>query len=482
MRILNVVTGLLRKITTACSQSKVVNALCVGSFRGLMLRCIGAANSALITAMKATRLEGCSATTAISQWGTLRLQKSLSLRQNISDFTLDRIVEIFESGKEEVFDIQVDRTENFIANGLVSHNTRWHDEDPAGKLETEMNELVQEAQLELLENIEYDMTPEEAERVYVDKLEEIDHWEIVSYPAVAEEGDEWLNEDFTVSALPLSDGAKLLRKKGEALHPARYNEKRLRRIYNSYRKSGQMRYWHALYQQKPVPDEGVFFTRSMLRTKDMNRLSEIRGKFPIITAWDLAVGVKQENDYSVKATGYIDYEGSLNVVDVLRGRWESDDLAKLIVSEYSKERPDQLGIEKGPTEVAVMPLVRKEVKKYNAKLPKDHKKIAPAFREGKEALVPITDKRIRARPLQGMMQGGTMYFLREASWFEIVKFELLRFDRGKFDDIVDALAWLARIALSTHTPVPKRQKAMKSWRDKLSTYIRDGNLRSYMAA
>lgn len=33
-----------------------------------------------------------------------------------------------------MFDVQIDRTENFIANGLVSHNTRWHQDDLVGRL------------------------------------------------------------------------------------------------------------------------------------------------------------------------------------------------------------------------------------------------------------------------------------------------------------------------------------------------------------
>src|SRR6185312_7122864 len=50
------------------------------------------------------------------------------------EITTDEIVSITPFGYEEVFDLQIDRTENFIANGLVSHNTRWHEDDLAGRL------------------------------------------------------------------------------------------------------------------------------------------------------------------------------------------------------------------------------------------------------------------------------------------------------------------------------------------------------------
>ena len=37
-----------------------------------------------------------------------------------------------------MFDIQVGDTENFIANGVVSHNTRWHTDDLTGRLIRDM--------------------------------------------------------------------------------------------------------------------------------------------------------------------------------------------------------------------------------------------------------------------------------------------------------------------------------------------------------
>ena len=49
------------------------------------------------------------------------------------EITRDTVAEIVEGGVEDVFDIEVERTANFIANGLVSHNTRWHEDDLAGR-------------------------------------------------------------------------------------------------------------------------------------------------------------------------------------------------------------------------------------------------------------------------------------------------------------------------------------------------------------
>lgn len=94
----------------------------------------GAGNSASITITKPGVCEDSSATIATSLSATPSPKPPHALWSNTSDFTTERIASIEPAGVAEVFDIQVAHTENFIANGLVSHNTRWHHDDLAGRL------------------------------------------------------------------------------------------------------------------------------------------------------------------------------------------------------------------------------------------------------------------------------------------------------------------------------------------------------------
>lgn len=87
--------------------------------------------------------------------------------------------------------------------GIVVMATRWHDDDLTGRL------------LQAMEDGSGD------------------EWEIVSYPAIAEEDE-------------------LHRRAGEALHPARFDLKRLLPIKAAI----GSREWEALYQQRPVPATG----------------------------------------------------------------------------------------------------------------------------------------------------------------------------------------------------------------------------------
>jgi predicted phage terminase large subunit-like protein len=100
---------------------------------------IGAENFVSTTATTQAKSEGFFVTTATSLSDTGSGPKSLKAQPDTSVFTLDQIVEIVQDGEEEVFDVEIDRTENFIANGVVSHNTRWSKLDLTGQLVSSMS-------------------------------------------------------------------------------------------------------------------------------------------------------------------------------------------------------------------------------------------------------------------------------------------------------------------------------------------------------
>lgn len=127
-------TGSTSKATACSSRNRADGVLSVGNRPEPMSALIGVASSASITTTRRGRCEDCSATIATSSSGTERHKASFSGPLGIYEIAPDEIVEIAPAGCEDVFDIQVDRTENFIANGLVSHNTRWHERDLAGWL------------------------------------------------------------------------------------------------------------------------------------------------------------------------------------------------------------------------------------------------------------------------------------------------------------------------------------------------------------
>ncbi len=298
--------------------------------------------------------------------------------------------------------------------GVLVILTRWHDDDLAGRLLKAGSEGG-------------------------------DEWEVVRYPAIAEEDEEF-------------------RKAGEALHPDRYSEEALRRI----EKAVGPRDWSALYQQNPVADDGQYFTRSMIQYFDPEQVDQQAMRY--YCAWDLAIGKNDRNDYSVGLVVGIDEHDHMYVMDCVRGRFDGFELVERILDLYEQWKPSIIGIEKGHIEMALGPFLEKRVRERGL--------FEAYFKDLKTGR---RDKEARARAIQGRMQQGMVHFPREAPFTGPLIAEMLRFPNGMHDDQVDALAWIGLMMteFSTYrTPVVHTP----SWRDKLLTLARGPRLKSAMSA
>ena len=169
------------------------------------------------------------------------------------------------------------------------------------------------------------------------------------------------------------------------------------------------------------------------------------------------MGEKQQNDYTVGTVLGLDYQGQIHVVDMIRMKANIHKVAEAVVAQY-KKYPSilEIGIEKGQLELSLMPQLNKLLKK---------EKIYPTFNH---ELRPITDKWVRARPLQGRMQMGMLLFPHNQAWTENAVNELLRFPGGIHDDIVDSLAWGVRMIGGRKEPPSPTHKNTKSWKDRLN--------------
>jgi predicted phage terminase large subunit-like protein len=293
---------------------------------------------------------------------------------------------------------------------------------------------------------------------------EADQFEVVKYPALAEQYEfrdkntlkiERVSEaePELLSSLQASEDLELLRKPGEALHTARYDADALKRI----RAVQDVRIWSALYQQNPVPDEGMYFKQDWLKVQ-----ATIPDPYQayIYTAWDFAIGEKQTNDYTVGCTLLRDANDVLYLLDMTRARIDTFDIVEAILDTYVRwgHQPGSqyfLGFEDGQIWKSLAPVLRRRMVERGT---------YPAF----EVLKPLTDKQVRARPLQGRMQQGMLVLPEGAPWRKDVEHELLRFPAGKHDDIVDSLAWAVRLTLGHGPPQRRVVQGTKGWKDKLS--------------
>lgn len=429
----NTGTGSLGQITTQCTHAKTELVLFAKALLKLAIHLgIGKTNSPSIIATKPEGCEASCATIATPESDILLMSQWHLPPLSISDFTLDEIVSIQPDGVEEVFDVQVEGTENFIANGLVSHNTWWNEDDWAGRIQQVM------------------------------ATGDGDKFEIVKYPAINDQGDEYVLPDNTIEQLPPGttppEGSRLTRKMNSALHPERYTLEMLLRRKANYYALGQQRWWAALYQQNPAPEEGAFFTKDMFieYTHPPRREGLV-----VYQAWDFAITEKQKSDWTVCITGMVDEYDTLYIMDVWRFKTEDGvELGTAIMSHARTWKANLIAVEDGQ--------IWKSIKANFMKACEDAR-----FYPAHEVIVPLTDKRTRAQPARGRMQQKKIQFPSRQPWYQELRTEMLRFEAGgRHDDQVDALAHLVRLVTTKAAPPPsRRSQPVKSWKDKLNALI-----------
>ena len=329
--------------------------------------------------------------------------------------------------------------------GVLVIQTWWNDDDLAGRLQQAMALIGKEG-----------------------APEGIDDFEIIKYPALSQQYEYRddvdpanpgpiirTDEPIDVVNPPLgySKHLTLLRPKDFCLHEDRYPTEALKRI----RANLQPRIWSALYQQNPVPDEGMYFRKEYFRYQ--RQLPSPAG-LRIYTAWDFAIGEKQANDWTVGATIMQDELDQLYVLEIFRMKGDSFQIVEAMLDVATRwgSTPGTgylIGAEDGQIWRAIEPLFKKRMVERRQYLPY-------------EVLRPMTDKMARARPLQGRMQQGRVIFPEEAAWRAQAEQELLRFPAGVHDDVVDALAWAVQLCMGKEPPQAYTPPPLKSWRDKLS--------------
>lgn len=289
----------------AASVLSVVSRL-VQKTRGLT----GTTNSAWTIVTTPSECERFFATTATLRSGTQKPKESLWRLQNTYELTLDVIAEIADAGHEEVFDIQVEHTENFIANGLVSHNTRWHLDDLTGRLVRDMAQN-----------------------------EGSDQYDVVEFPAILE----------------IPDGDGVIREK--PLWPEFFNLEALHRT----RASMPVFQWNAQYQQDPTAESAALVKRDWWRIWKESDPPEVDY---IIMSLDTATEEKERADFTALTVWGVFFNEAeranhLILLDSIQRRVEFPELKTLAVEQYRHWKPDAFIVEKKNSGVALFQELRR---------------------------------------------------------------------------------------------------------------------------
>jgi len=220
-----------------------------------------------------------------------------------------------------------------------------------------------------------------------------DRWEIVELPALAE-GDDPLD-----------------REEGEPLWPERVSREQLERT----RSNMFGRDWSALYQQRPIPEEGEFFAVDNLAVKDVPDVGQK------VRAWDLAS--TKGGDWTVGVRMGRTRDNKFAIEHVLRFRGRPDEVEdRILETARADGRTVRVALPKDPGQAGVH-----QVLSLTRLLAGFDIKSSPE----------TGDKVTRARPFAAQCNVGNVS-LAGGGWVDGYRDELRSFPHGKYDDQVDA--------------------------------------------
>jgi predicted phage terminase large subunit-like protein len=192
---------------------------------------------------------------------------------------------------------------------IVLIQTRWHEDDLAGRLLADMQAGG-------------------------------DRWEVISLPAIAE-ADDPLGRAAGEPLWPEWEGTADLDRKRRAVGP---------------------REWSALYQQRPAPEEGDYFKAEWFRPYD--KVPD-RSTLRVYGGSDYAV-TADGGDYTVHVVVGLDPEGRMYLLDLWRGQKSSDVWIEVFCNLVLKWKPIGWAEEQGQIKAGVGPFLDRRQRERRA--------------------------------------------------------------------------------------------------------------------
>lgn len=348
--------------------------------------------------------EDYSATTATSSSGTEPQSNDFILLSSTYERGVDVVQSVELTGREDVFDIEVERTHNFIANGIQVSNTRWHEDDFVGRLLSK------------------------------DHAGNPVDWENIRLPALAEEYD----------VLDRAEGEPLLSPlvENETVEQAVARWEQLRDSVGSYT-------FASMFQQRPSPAKGAIFDTSWWHywTTDKSKTVDDEGNdvpnvhlidpdeiaaAQWVDSWDTSFKSSSDSDWVV-GQRWAKFGANRYLISQKRGKWNFtktlEEMVKWAVPDDPEMNPNghlvhQRLIEGSANGPAIIQTLRSKI-------------------SGLKEVNPRTSKEARGRAVSPEVESGNVLLPHPGDpgneWVRELLDEIRNFPHGTNDDQVDAL-------------------------------------------
>ena len=196
----------------------------------------------------------------------------------------------------------------------------------------------------------------------------------------------------------------------------------------------------AQYMNDPVPSDAAKFKPDWIKTvlEDELKVREMN----YFTMVDPAIGQLKSSDNTAIVTIGVDQWNNWFVVNVIWGKYLPNEVINLIFANWEHFQPRKIGIEMTAYQKSLQYALVDEMRRRNVYLP----------------IVELKANRSKDERIEGMVPryaNGSIYHLLQCPFREQLEDELVRFPRGKHDDIIDALAYGMQIASPSGANSPR---------------------------
>jgi len=237
---------------------------------------------------------------------------------------------------------------------------------------------------------------------------ELGSWEVLSFPAIAEQDETHRFEDWC--------GPKtFVRMKGDILHA----EREPLAVLTEMRKRMGEYHFQSQYQQNPVPREGLMVRNEWLKFYEVPP----EYFYCVTQSWDTANKSGELNDFSV-CTTWGAYDDHYYLLDVFRKRLNYPELKRAVLEQAQKFTPHRIVMEdKASGTQLIQDLKADGLLRIKPYAPPSH-----------------SDKIVRFFAQTAEFESGRVLLPKWAPWLEEYIREITAFPGTRFDDQVDSTA------------------------------------------
>lgn len=220
----------------------------------------------------------------------------------------------------------------------------------------------------------------------------------------------------------------------EPTWPAKFSKDFLEKEREDYRAIGQIDLWFRDRMCVALSPDSMTFEDDMFKYFDYELIRDKVPRWNTYITIDPALSEKSSADFTAIVVNAVNASGHWHILDIIFGRFGTDDFINKVFEAVSRYRPVCVGLEQVLFQRLLKFILEQEMQRRNV-----------YFRIAK--LTASGNKNSRIKLLQPRFKAGSIWLRKDAPWLKELRLELLAFPKGIHDDLADALAYQEQIAI-----------------------------------